>query len=159
MASSIRTAAALYAMDSTFFKKKIGGLDQDVVDRRVSDNANPILWMAGHLTATRVHLLDLLGEKTEVPWVKMFSDSYDPTNEYPDMDTINDVWGDVSERLLNRMETVSEDELSKPIEYELPHGNNTVRGSLIFFAYHEAWHLGQIAFALKCYDMEGLVPY
>ena len=59
----------------------------------------------------------------------------------------------------DKLAQVSESELTKELDYKLPHGDNTVRGALIFFAYHEAWHFGQIAYVRKCLGMEGLVPY
>lgn len=51
----------------------------------------------------------------------------------------------------------SDDQYAKEIRWDLPNGDKTVRGALLFYAYHEAWHLGQIAYARKGMGMEGLV--
>lgn len=159
MAASIRTVIDLFKIGDSFFVEKIGNLDKETAGKRVSDNTNSILWIAGHLCSVRAHLLELVGGKVDVPWEKQFQEKFDPSKDYPEMATIRDLWVSISDQLFEKVESATEDALSKDLEYELPHGNNTVRGAIIFFAYHEAWHLGQIAYARKCMDMEGLVPY
>ncbi len=159
MASSIRTVIDLLKMGNSLFMEKIGTLDNETAGKRVSDKANSILWMAGHLCSTRAHMLELVGGKADLPWQKLFTEEFDASKDYPEMATIRDAWVSVSDQFFEKVEAVSEDALSKALEYELPHGNNTVRGAIVFFAYHEAWHLGQIAYARKCMNMDGLVPY
>ena len=117
------------------------------------------MWMAGHLTSIRYHLLDLLGEKKEFPWPKLFDDGFDAEKDYPEMSKIADAWNEISDAFQEKLAQASESDIAKELDYKLPHGDNTVRGALIFFAYHEAWHFGQIAYVRKCLGMEGLVPY
>ena len=68
MNPSIATVAALYKMDNSFFQNGIGNLDNETAMKKISESTNPIMWMAGHLTSIRYHLLNLLGEKEEFPW-------------------------------------------------------------------------------------------
>ena len=159
MNPSIATVAALYKMDNSFFQNGIGNLDNETAMKKVSDSTNPIMWMAGHLTSIRYHLLNLLGEKKEFPWPKLFDDGFDTEKYYPEMSKIADAWHDISDAFQEKLAQASESDLTKALDYKLPHGDNTVRGGLIFFAYHEAWHFGQMAYVRKCFGMEGLVPY
>jgi hypothetical protein len=57
------------------------------------------------------------------------------------------------------MEAAGDDHFAKEIDWNLPNGDKTVRGAILFYTYHEAWHLGQIAYARKGMGMDGLVPF
>lgn len=76
MNSSIAAVASLYKMDNSFFQKSVGNLETDLATKKIDEHSNPILWMAGHLASVRYHLLDLLGEKVELPWPKLFNEAF-----------------------------------------------------------------------------------
>ncbi|MCG8605085.1 DinB family protein [bacterium] len=127
--------------------------------KRVSETASPILWIAGHLTGVRFHVTSLLGGTKPFLWLKLFDKPFDPSRSYPTISEITTAWNEVANDLVDKMNQAPDDLLTKKLEYKLPHGDHTVRGACIFFAYHESWHLGQIAYIRKCFDLEGLVPY
>ncbi len=84
MSQAIKTVAALYQFDNGLFPERIGGLTNDQVMKRVSDSANPILWIAGHLAGVRFHLTSLLGgsngEGVPLPtWAKLNAPHAHPT--------------------------------------------------------------------------------
>jgi hypothetical protein len=159
MSQAIKTIAALYQFDNGLFPERIGGLSNDQVMKRVSDSANPILWIAGHLAGVRFHLTGLLGGTQEFPWQQLFDKPFDQSKSYPTISEISTAWNQVANDVVTKMNQASDDLLSKALEYNLPHGDHTVRGACIFFAYHESWHFGQIAYIRKCLDLDGLVPY
>jgi uncharacterized damage-inducible protein DinB len=146
-------------LDDKFFLNGVATLDDDTVSRRVVDNTNAILWLAGHLLNSRKYLLDLFGDVRELAWEQKFREKYDPSVEYPSMAELKDAWVSVSQSLISRMKEASDDHFTKAIDWDLPNGDKTVRGACLFYAYHEAWHLGQIAYARRGMGMEGLVPY
>ncbi len=143
--------------DDSLFAEKIGTLEKGAVDKRIAGDVTPIIWIAGHLTNCRVHLLDLLGTEREFKWTPLFEKPYDPAENYPDISELKDIWMSVSSELHEALARATEEQLSAPLKYELPHGNSTVRGAFTFFYYHEAWHLGQIAYVRRGLGMEGLV--
>lgn len=159
MHSSIATVAKLYKFDDNLFQNGIGNLEKDHTLKKVSEDTAPILWIAGHLTSVRYHLLNLLGGKKEFPWPKIFDEAYDLSKDYPDMAEIANAWNEILDTFHEKLAQAAESDLTKTLDYKLPHNDNTVRGALIFFAYHEAWHFGQIAYVRKCLGMDGLVPY
>ena len=57
------------------------------------------------------------------------------------------------------MEAASGDHFATPVDWGVPNGDKTVRGAVLFYMYHEGWHMGQIAIARRAMGMEGLVPY
>lgn len=159
MDKSIAALAGLFKFDDTLFLEKVSSLDDKALDTRVADSVNSARWLAGHLTSTRIYLLGLMGAKLEYSWTSLFSEKYDPAKQYPVIADIKEAWMATSEELGKRLAGVTEEDLVKPIEPNLPHGDKTIRGAITFFAYHEAWHIGQIAFLRRQLDMDGVVPY
>ena len=159
MTPEIQTTYNTLKFGNGFFLGGIATLDDETARRRVGDDVNPIVWMAGHLLNSRKHLLDLFGEERELPWEPKFREKYDPSMEYPSMSELKGAWVSISDELFAKMEQASDDHFTKEIDWNLPNGDKTIRGAFLFFAYHEAWHMGQIAYARKAMGMEGLVPY
>ena len=159
MDPAMQTVLNTLKLDDRFFLNGIATLDDDTARRRIVDGANPILWMAGHLLNSRKYLLDLFGDEKALPWESKFKEKYDPSGDYPSMSELKDAWVSISDELLSKTEAASDDHFTRAIDWDLPNGDKTVRGAFLFYAYHEAWHLGQIAYARKGMGMEGLVPY
>lgn len=159
MNPSMQTAANMFKLGDAFFTGRISTLDDEVLQRRVAGDVNPIIWMAGHLLNSRKYLLELFGGNITLPFESKFSEKYNPSTEYPPMKDIKEIWIDISSKLLAKMEQASDDHYTTIIDWNLPHGDKTVRGAILFYVYHEGWHMGQIAYALKGMGMEGLVPY
>ena len=108
---------------------------------------------------SRKYLLDLFGEKRELPFESKFKDKYDPLVSYPSMAEIKNAWVSISDELFASMERAGDDQFTKKIEMNIPIGDKTVRGAVLFFTYHEGWHIGQISYARRGMGMEGLLPY
>jgi len=157
MTAAMQTVSNTFELGDRLFHDGVATLVDDDARRIVVDNANPVVWLAGHLLNSRKYLLELFGEDHELPWEPKFREKYDPTAEYPAMSQLADAWTDISESLRSRMARASETDFAREITWELPNGDKTVRGALLFYAYHEAWHLGQIAYARKAMGKEGLV--
>lgn len=157
MTPAMQTVSNTFGLGDRLFHEGVATLGDDEARRAVVDNTNPAVWLAGHLLNSRKYLLELFGENRELPWESKFRDKYDPSTEYPAMSELASAWTDISESLRSRMAQASESDFSREIDWELPNGDKTVRGALLFYAYHEAWHLGQIAYARKGMGKEGLV--
>jgi len=159
MDPSMQTCLNTLKFDSHFFLNGIATLDDDTARKRNADDVNPIIWIAGHLLNSRKYLLDLFGEERELPFESKFKEKYDPSVDYPSMAELKEAWVGISDELFARMEEASDDHFTKQIDWNLPNGDKTIRGAVLFYTYHEGWHLGQIAYARKGMGMEGLVPY
>jgi hypothetical protein len=159
MKPSMQTVLNSFRFGNDIFLNGIATLDDAAATRRVVDNTNPTLWLAGHLLMSRWHLLTLFTDTEELPWASKFNDKYDAAVDYPSMSEMKDAWVKVSDALFAQMEQATDDHYSKAIDWNLPNGDKTVRGACLFYSYHEAWHYGQIAYARKGMGMEGLVPY
>ena len=157
MSKSIRDVTALFKFNSGLFMEKVAELETDQANRRPVDNVNPIIWLAGHMVATRNYLLGLMESQLELNWGDQFSKPYDPSATYPSMAEVKKTWSEVSNKLHDALDKVDKKKLDEKIELGAPIAEEAVRGGIIFFLYHEAWHLGQVSYALRGFGSEGLV--
>jgi len=159
MKRSMETCLRTLELGNAFFLEKIAKMDDAAVRERVAGEVNPIIWLAGHLLLSRNYLLGLFGKARDLAFESKFTSKYDPAAEYPSMATLESAWIDVSDALLKHMRKASDDHFSKRIDWNIPNGDKTVRGAVLFYTYHEGWHMGQIAYARKGMGMDGLVPF
>jgi hypothetical protein len=159
MNPSMQTIVNSFKLGNDLFLKGIATLDDAAASRQVVDNTNPPRWLAGHMLMSRWHLLSLFTDAEELPWASKFAGKFDPAVDYPTMSELKNAWVTVSDALFAQMSQATDDHFSQAIDWKLPNNDKTVRGACMFLCYHEAWHLGQIAYARKGMGMEGLVPY
>ena len=67
------------------------------------------------------------------------------------------VWAGAGEQLMKRYEELTGEELSAKAPRDFPVPDKTIRGAINFLAYHEAYHVGQIAYIRKLLDKSSLV--
>ena len=48
------------------------GLDEGAVEKRIGDQANPMIWIAGHITVSRCNLARALGRPVDHGWGDRF---------------------------------------------------------------------------------------
>lgn len=157
MNAAMQTVFNTLKLSDQLFMKGVASLDDDTARRTVVDDTNNIQWLAGHLTVHRKFLLELFGKDHELPWMSKFREKYDPKADYPPLSEIVSHWKRISGDLADLMPQASDDRFDEALDWNLPNGDKTVRGALLFYMYHEAWHLGQIAYARRGMGLEGLV--
>lgn len=110
---------------------------------------NHALWTFGHLAATAAWGLSTIGgPKNAVPesYDKLFGMGSTPTADasaYPSLAEVKKAYEDTHAKLLAAARGMTDAQLKTPVEAG---GFATDRADLLFkLAWHEAWHLGQIA--------------
>ncbi|MGI8785984.1 MAG: DinB family protein [Acidobacteriota bacterium] len=149
----------LYGVSSGLYQKAVDGLSRKELLARCGENSNPIIWLAGHLAYSRCGIITLAGAPRELPWIKLFgrgSQVADIEN-YPDISEILTVWDDVTPALMRRFEELSDAELGAPAPRKFPIEDGSLGGALTFLAYHEAYHVGQMAYIRKWLGHGGMV--
>jgi uncharacterized damage-inducible protein DinB len=63
--------------------------------------------------------------------------------------------GEVNPRLRARLTSLDDDSLAQPATMQLP-GTKTVADELAFFAFHDSYHTGQMAYIRKALGYPGL---
>jgi uncharacterized damage-inducible protein DinB len=149
MDARLAGSAQLFETSRHYLRQSVKGLDGSQLRERVG-KANSILWTLGHITVGRLRLLTMLGESVDIPWTKVVGRGADEvTDALPDVTDVFARWDDAARRLADRLERLSEDELLAPARYRLPGSDGTMLGTINYFAFHEAYHTGQVAVIRK----------
>ena len=159
MHESMVPIAQTLAVGATLFERALDGLADDELRRQPSPDVNPIGWVAGHVATHRCVMLSLAGVPCAPAWGQRFfrgAERGDLTT-LPAVDELLRAWRAVSPQLAGRLGELTEDALLAPSGRTLPPGDSTVRGALAFLAWHEGWHLGQMAYLRKWLGRPGLV--
>lgn len=160
MDASVATLVPLFRATNDLFHRGLNGITREDLLRRPHDNSNPLIWVAGHAMSSRSSLTKICGgENVENPWAKLFARgvTIDESVSYPEASEIIQLWDSVTEKLMNRLEVLDDEELSKPSPFPLPTGDGTKRAAVVFLNYHETYHIGQIAYLRKWLGYSQLV--
>lgn len=119
-----------------------------------------MLWIAGHLVQTRAMLLRILGEPVDTGWGNMFDRGADAarrdqSDRYPSRDEIVRVMRALIPRLRTRLTMLDDASLARPATMQVP-GTKTAADELAFFALHDSYHTGQLAYLRKALGYPGL---
>jgi len=149
----------LYGISTALVEKAIRDFSDDEAVDRVAGNSNCMLWLFAHLTAVRCSLAGILGAKKEVAWQEHFrkGSSGDDFANYPSMAEVRQVWQEITPQLMQALETTGDERLSAPATRDFPIPDKSVRGAILFLAYHESYHVGQMSYLRKCIGKDNLV--
>jgi uncharacterized damage-inducible protein DinB len=116
-----------------------------------------MLWVAGHLVQTRAMVLGLLGEPVNIGWGDLFERGakVSDARRYPERDEIERVMQDVALRLQTKFASLEDEYLAGPAMLELPNAT-TMADQLAFFALHDSYHAGQMAYIRKSLGYPGI---
>ena len=146
MHPQIKSVADMYAFASMALGPVVSDLSDEEAGRRSRNGeGNSITFLVGHLLSSRLGLLKRFGETTENPFAELFGGdaSAQDASAYPPIRELAASWREVAVRFQATLESLTEEQLSEPAEgYPVP--DQTARGGLMFMAWHEAYHVGQI---------------
>lgn len=149
----IAQAADDYRFNNGFLMSTVKDLSAEEWLKRPNDTTNHIAWIVGHVIWARKGVLARLGTEWSTPWLGMFARGVklDGTAAYPTPETLMDAWRDVSEKLNGALDNASDEALCQPATPPSPPTTDgKVSGVIRFLAYHETYHVGQVAY-LSCW--------
>ena len=156
-----RIVALAGQMDTStnLFRSALVGVDREHFLRRPGPASNPMVWVAGHLTQFRYRLGAILGLRREVPWGALFTtgSAIGDLATYPEREEIERHWVDVSGDLLARFAAVNAAELNAPPPPRIASTDGTMAGAIALFAFHEAYHVGQLGYLRRFLGYPSLV--
>ena len=149
-------SASLMAASTRLFRKALDGADETALRWRPFPGANPMHWIAGHTTTVRASLLGLLGRPYPLEWSKLFArgGTNDDEAAWPPLATIVEQWGAIAVRLKERMPELTADEIAAKVQ--VPSFDGTVRGTIQLISFHDAYHIGQLAYLRRKPGLERL---
>lgn len=151
MHASIGPVAEQFRITTNLYIRAMVGVSREDAMRRPAAWSNPLLWMAGHLAQFRCRLLTLAGVPTDFPWGEGFDTGsrVGSAESYPSPGEVVAVWEELSARLLERLDQLSEPELAAAPAARVPTTDGTLRGAIGYFSLHEAYHVGQMGYVRK----------
>jgi hypothetical protein len=140
--------------------RALEGLTEAELWKAPTDRNNPLLWIAGHVVQTRALVLQLLGEPVDTGWGKVFDRGAvaapaADAERYPSRSDIERVMRHVTPRLHAKLASLDDNDLGGPAKTQIP-GIETVADELAFFALHDSYHVGQLAYVRKGLGYPGL---
>jgi uncharacterized damage-inducible protein DinB len=152
--------ATIFAMNDGFVLPALEGLTRDELWKAPTDRNNAMLWIAGHVVQTRAMILQLLGETVDTGWGKLFdrgapAAAIEGADRYPSHDDIQRAMNEITPRLHAKLASLDDTYLAGPARLQVP-GTKTVADELAFFALHESYHVGQLAYVRKGLGYPGL---
>jgi uncharacterized damage-inducible protein DinB len=122
--------------------------DEDARRRARGDEGPSIAWILGHLLHYRHHVMELLGAERENPWAEQFS-SADATDgsDYPTVSELREAWGRVADDFAEVMASKTDADFARPTDGA--HDERSLRDQVVFFGWHEGYHMGALGAQLK----------
>ena len=78
-------------------------------------------------------------------------------DQYPSLDEVLETWKDVSAVLAKAMEEATPEAMAMAAPEKSPSFDGKIGGMVSFLAYHETYHVGQLAYLRKWLGHEGAV--
>ncbi len=158
--SAINPAAPIkttFSFNEPFVEQALDGLSQEELWHAPTRHNNPMLWVAGHIVQTRAMVLQMLGQSADTGWRTLLDRGakIGDRSQYPSATEVVRVMRELSPKLHAALAAISGAELSRPASLQIPRLNRFV-DELAFFALHESYHVGQLAYIRKSLGYPGL---
>jgi DinB superfamily len=133
------------------FRDALNGLTPEQLQSRPGEDSSPPIWIAGHMTTARGLLASLLGATWQDPWAGAFKrgSSSKDTSRFPSVENILQEWTSVSHLLSDTFPKVTPEQLAAKAKEGTPSFDGTLAGTVAVLTFHEAYHLGQLAYIRK----------
>ena len=154
MAMNLRLAGSvqLFRTSDHYLEQSVRRLDDRALRHRVG-RANSLLWTAGHVTVGRLRLLTMLGEDVDVPWTDVVGRGADEVGDrLPSLPEVLGRWQESAGLLFERLSELSDEDLDTGTSLALPGSDGSLLGTITYYAFHEAYHIGQLAVIRKALD-------
>jgi hypothetical protein len=151
--------ASLLKNSEALLDRSLDGLTREQGLSCFGTGTNPLLWMGAHLATTRFGLAQLIGVDAQRPWDGRFVRGRELGDlaSIPESADILATFRRVSDLVATRLSALGDAELDADSPRVFPIEDKSLLGGLGFLAYHEAYHLGQMAFVRKALGLGGLV--
>lgn len=158
MVSSIYQSELILNMNERLFLNALEGVTDLQASERMSENNNPLIWIATHTVWARYNMLIFLGKPAKNPHDGLFENfkPFDKNDKYPGLEVLKASWKEASTLLREALQSVTEEHLSSASPLNSPIGDFTNGGTIAFLTQHESYDIGQIGFLKKYYTGEAM---
>jgi uncharacterized protein YndB with AHSA1/START domain len=149
--AALAPLALIFKLNTGLMRSTLEGVAAEELWQRPTPLTNPLLWIFGHLVQTRATMLGILGEPFDTGWSDLFARgaaAHDPAR-YPSREAIDQVHRRIIDRLKTRFALLTDADLAAPARGGQLSGAKSVGDQLAFLAFHESYHVGQLAYVRK----------
>jgi uncharacterized damage-inducible protein DinB len=128
----------------------------DAVARRQArgDDGASIAWVIGHLLHYRYDLMKVLGASQDSPFKEKFTGNATDGADYPTIGELMESWSEVSQQTLAVVKAATDAQIEATLPSDGgPHAERRVLDTLVFFTWHEAYHMGQLGTLRKQFGL------
>ncbi len=150
--NSLREALEL---NSRLFLNCLDGIDDEVIQRRLSGKTNNMAFIGCHMVDSRYFLAGLLGADVDSCFEGRldYVTSIEEAPDLPGVEEIRAAWLEISGVVVGQMSSLSLSDYAAKVPHKLPIRDRTTRGALVFLLGHESFHLGQLALLRKQFGL------
>ena len=133
-------------LQTRLFKNVIADIKDEDAKKQIVPGTNHTAWLAGHTVSTRYGLGSMFGLQVSEPYPEIFGDGKGLQSdiEYPSISELTKNWDSISSQVIGKLNTLTDEDISGPLPFQLPIADNTMKGYLSFIAHHEAYTIGQL---------------
>lgn len=156
----VEPIAQLLTGNAALFARAVEGVDAEVAVDRPAGRTNSLGFVVCHLLDARAWLVSLMGGDGTHEFTERFKqakgiDELDP----PPLAEVGSAFETVTARLLERIESLTDEDLDRPTDNEFPFAEKTVIGGLTFLAWHESYHIGQLGLLRSYLGLSSLTGF
>jgi uncharacterized damage-inducible protein DinB len=145
MESLARPVIALYNLSDRILATSIQDLsDQDARARSRAGAGPSVAWIIGHLCHFKIQVLELLGQSRTNPFAAQFERTAASDGEaYPPLTELVSTFSALNSEVCSALES-SAARLETTVPGGGLHQERTLLDAILFFAWHEAYHIGAL---------------
>ncbi|MCD6161229.1 MAG: DinB family protein [candidate division Zixibacteria bacterium] len=149
----------LFKYNTGYLVKHLSAMDKTLLFVRPDNKSNPIIWILGHIVASRGSLIEMLGEEPQIRELGYYfnagSKPLSNPSGYPNIDEIMGQLGKLSTKLTRLIKDGGEALLNRQVwgQYDSI-GKHIVSGYI-----HEAYHVGQISYLMNLVSKSNSAGY
>jgi len=159
ISTPVHQSELIFDLNSRLFVNALAGISEEQAKMRISDHNNPVCWIATHTVWARYNACEMLGKPAVVnPYQDRFENfkPFDPAINYGTLAQAKEEWRKATDLLHKALAGVTEEHLASESLKKFPVADATILGALAFFAQHESYQIGQIAFLKKFLTREAM---
>jgi uncharacterized damage-inducible protein DinB len=143
----------MFQFQMGIFNNALENLDDKKALIRMTNNTNHMNWLLGHILHCRYMLLNMLGNNEQNPFGQLYWTAIED-KPYPKIQEVISLMPGISQRLDATLSSLNDEKIEQENE-----DKSSLEGTLVFFAYHEAYHLGQLGLLRKAVGLGALKSY
>ncbi|MBU8882441.1 hypothetical protein CBW16_10650 [Flavobacteriaceae bacterium JJC] len=149
-----------YRMHSQSFKNALDGISEADALKRIDNNTNHVIWMAGNIVNCRYWIGGLLGIEDKDPHEELFKEgkALDQNLNYPSLETLKKNFAQISPKVYQKLLDATDQQLEEPISFgmNIPFVKENVLNMIGMCIGREDYLLGQIGLMRKILGLKGM---